>query len=888
LATTTSTEETTRPAAAPVHHHSIRRVRLDAWGSVADASRRLAELARSSQVGREDKAQFFDLLDQVAPLETYWANPGSARVQELRALVRSHDFTKLAEATQSIAQGVVQDASSTEQTRPSFEVLVVADSLSPDEALAAQLGRQRRRDDTFDYELVFVPSLEDALIAVAVNANVQAVLIRPSFEVRSRLRGQVDLSSIVDLLPTLDQSVDGMTAAERIEMLTDGIHALRPELDLYLVGHVALEAIASDAFQGFRRVFLRQDPVELHVSILRGVGERYQTPFFSALRKYSREPTGVFHALPISRGKSIVGSPWVTDMVEFYGMNIFMAETSSTSGGLDSLLDPVGPIKKAQELAARAFGSHRTYFVTNGTSTANKIVTQSIVTPSDIVLVDRDCHKSHHYALMLAGALTNYLDAYPLDEFSMYGAVPLASIKEQLLAYRRAGRLDEVKMLALTNCTFDGIVSDVERIMEECLAIKPDLVFLWDEAWFAFAAFHPTYRRRTAMDTAKRLRRHYRDPAYRDLFEAQQTELAGADDETWLRTRLIPDPDKVRLRVYATQSTHKTLTALRQGSMIHVFDDQFGYRNEEAFREAYMTHTSTSPNYQILASLDVGRRQVELEGFKLVQQQIESAKMLRRVISSHPLLRKRFRVLTGADLIPAEYRGLGEDGGEVADSTTLSPQSWENDEFVLDPSRVTICIAQTGVDGDTFKHEYLMRRHGIQVNKTSRNTVLFMTNIGTTNSSVAYLVEVLLKLAQEIDDEVDRMGPMDLRAHQRKVEAAQGRPSLPDFSSFHTRFRGDPGGDTPEGNLREAFFLAYDEHKCEYVSTDAAIARIDQGRDVVSATFVIPYPPGFPILVPGQTVSRDILDYVSALDTREIHGYAAGLGYRVFTEEALA
>ena len=81
----------------------------------------------------------------------------------------------------------------------------------------------------------------------------------------------------------------------------------------------------------------------------------------------------------------------------------------------------------------------------------------------------------------------------------MYGAVPLREIKRQLLAFRRAGKLDRVKMLLLTNCTFDGIVYDVGRVMEECLAIKPDLVFLWDEAWFAFASFHPIYRPRTAM-----------------------------------------------------------------------------------------------------------------------------------------------------------------------------------------------------------------------------------------------------------------------------------------------------------------------------------------------------------------------------------------------------
>jgi arginine decarboxylase len=93
--------------------------------------------------------------------------------------------------------------------------------------------------------------------------------------------------------------------------------------------------------------------------------------------------------------------------------------------------------------------------------------------------------------MMLAGAEVIYLEAYPLPAYSMYGAVPLREVKSRLLALKRAGKLDRVKMMSLTNCTFDGVVYDVERVMEECLAIKPDLVFLWDEAWFAFARFHP-------------------------------------------------------------------------------------------------------------------------------------------------------------------------------------------------------------------------------------------------------------------------------------------------------------------------------------------------------------------------------------------------------------
>src|SRR5262249_29324312 len=284
------------------------------------------------------------------------------------------------------------------------------------------------------------------------------------------------------------------------------------------------------------------------MAVMRGVEERYRTPFFTALKAYSRQPTGVFHALPISRGKSILQSSWIQDMVQFYGLNIFLAETSATSGGLDSLLDPVGPIKVAQEYAARAFGSKRTFFVTNGTSTANKIVVQALVKPDDIVLIDRNCHKSHHYGMVLAGAHVAYLDSYPLNGFSMYGAVPLSLIKRTLLAFRKAGKLDRVRMILLTNCTFDGVVYDVERVMEECLAIKPDLIFLWDEAWFAFARFHPTYRRRTGMGAAARMREKYRSATYLEAYDKFRQTFSEADwhdDEKVLSTRLMPDPQKV-------------------------------------------------------------------------------------------------------------------------------------------------------------------------------------------------------------------------------------------------------------------------------------------------------------------------------------------------------
>lgn len=125
-----------------------------------------------------------------------------------------------------------------------------------------------------------------------------------------------------------------------------------------------VEKTAGRTNTNFRRVFhAREGFLELHLSILQGVAARYQSPFFSALKQYSHRPTGVFHALPISQGKSIVNSHWIQDMVGFYGLDVFMAETSATCGGLDSLLEPTGPLREAQKLAARTFGARQTYFV---------------------------------------------------------------------------------------------------------------------------------------------------------------------------------------------------------------------------------------------------------------------------------------------------------------------------------------------------------------------------------------------------------------------------------------------------------------------------------------------------------------------------------------------
>ncbi|MEZ5463122.1 aminotransferase class I/II-fold pyridoxal phosphate-dependent enzyme [Dokdonella sp.] len=896
-------------------YYSASQLRNDRWTALKSLAVQLAgvktETQRSRLTGKVEA-----LLHWLDPIEAYWAFPGRRGLDQLQKMMTRHDYQDLARAVTRMVRAlqsgtyrrrlgdyfgdtdrdineeeeIVETQEQRTRSRPFFEILIV-DDLSPaqQDAQCVALRSQRRDDDRFVYEPVFVTSFEDALIGVLFNTNIQSVVVRHDFAFASENRMEI-LKRYLRRVG--DEELESIDPEDYGPELCRVIRKIRPELDVFLVTDRSVEEIAGRDLGGCARVFYNQeDFTELHLNILRGVNSRYNTPFFNALKEYSKQPTGVFHAMPISRGKSLIRSNWIRDMAEFYGMNIFLAETSATSGGLDSLLEPVGPIKRAQELAARAFGARQTFFATNGTSTCNKIVVQAIVRPGDIVLVDRDCHKSHHYGMVLAGANVVYLDSYPLSEYSMYGAVPLREIKHALLKLRQVGKLHRVRMLLLTNCTFDGIVYNVERVMEECLAIKPDLVFLWDEAWFAFARFSPTYRQRTAMNTAQVLRARFRDPLYAEQYASHLNEIEGLSDEQLLDTRLLPDPATARVRAYATQSTHKTLTSLRQGSMIHVHDQDFKGEVEQAFHEAYMTHTSTSPNYQIIASLDVGRRQVELEGFELVQKQIEAAMAMRKAIDSHPMLRKYFKVLSVKELIPSSHRESGiEAYWDQEKGWNDTWNAFANDEFALDASRVTLSVGHAGFDGDTFKNEVLMNKHGIQINKTSRNTVLFMTNIGTTRSSVAYLIEVLVRVAQDLDSQLEDASGMEVRAFERRVMSlTHDYPPLPDFSRFHDRFRTGRSEGTGEGDIRTAYFMAYDESNCDYfqIEDGSMEAAMDAGRELVSTAFIIPYPPGFPILVPGQVISKEILHFMRALDVKEIHGYRPDLGLRVFTDKAL-
>ena len=893
---------------------SAAEARVDRWRSLHRVTKALA--ASDASAIERMRSEVNALLEELRPLEELNGYPGPELMAQINEQLEAGDSAALARTVQRVSAALMSNSyrdnahawsedednesrmsdsilpptvGRGQSRRPYFEVLIVAaGERATWPELRETFRKLRRDDDVYIYEPVVVGSFEDAVLATLFNYNLQSIVAVDGFGFASKHASPVLREILTPHVPSdaADRGGDMSGSLARV------VRMLRPELDFFAVTDADVAKLAgADHSSLIRRVFYGvEEPMEIHLAILDGLKDRYETPFFDNLKKYAARPIGTFHALPVARGKSIFKSNWIRDMGEFYGTNLFLAESSATTGGLDSLLEPTGNIKVAQDKAARALGGDRAFFVTNGTSTSNKIIHQALLTPGDIVLIDRDCHKSHHYGIVLAGAQPLYIDAFPLTQYSMYGSLAIKPIKQALLQLKAEGKLDRAKMVVLTNCTFDGHIANVERTMLECLAIKPDLVFLWDEAWYGYARFSPFLRGRTAMGAAAKLKQMFRDPAYQQRYEKHQAEVAKLDVAKLVDKELLPDPRKARVRVYESDSVHKSMSALRQGSIIVVIDQDFP-KVEAAFKEAFFTHTSTSPNQQIIASLDLARRQMELEGFELVQRMIQLAIEIRHEINGHPLISKYFHAATPAEMIPEQYRPSGfQDYGAPGWTIAKTAKTLREDEFFLDPTRITVLCGAAGFDGSQFKG-ILASDYDIQINKTSRNSVLVQININNTRSDMAHLIKALADLSRSIEKRLADGSESERAAFGARVKSlVEDVPDLPNFSRFHDAFRDDPKSKTSEGHMRAAYYMAYDAASCEYIKlNDKQIdERLKSGPELVSSKFVIPYPPGFPIMVPGQVITAETIAFMRKLDVKEIHGFNASKGLELLKPDALA
>ncbi len=513
--------------------------------------------------------------------------------------------------------------------------------------------------------------------------------------------------------------------------------------------------------------FLKDEKVvdEIVRKIHAGIEEKNHAPFYDKLVRYARKAKDSWHTPGHASGNSVKHSPYAREFYEFFGENLFLSDVSVSVPELDSLLHPEGVIKESQELAARAFNSRYTFFSTNGTSTSNKILIQTLLKPGDAILLDRNCHKSVHYGVIIAGAEPLYLMPSVNDRYGIFGPVPKKRIIESMDDAIAKGK--KLKALILTNCTYDGLIYDIADIVEE--AHKRNIKVIVDEAWFGYAIFH------------------------REFYPSAMA--AGAD--------------------YSTQSTHKTMSAFSQASMIHVNDPDFE-DVEDLFQENFNMHSSTSPQYPMIASLDVATRQMVMEGYSLLQRVLELSDKLRESINSL----KKFRVLEKDDLINPELK---------------------DDNIRLDRTKITIDVSKSGMTSKQIEH-LLLSKHNIQIEKSTFNTITILLTIGATYSRVNRLYLALENIEKHSGNRVISSQDKILKDFQLTLSPIRFRP-------------------------RFAF----------YAENEEIPLRNAKGR--IAARMVTPYPPGIPLLVPGQLITKDIINTLTTYRDYgvEIHGMQGSL-----------
>ncbi|MFN6961105.1 MAG: Orn/Lys/Arg decarboxylase N-terminal domain-containing protein [Rhodocyclaceae bacterium] len=585
-------------------------------------------------------------------------------------------------------------------------------------------------------------------------------------------------------------------------------------------------------------------------------------PFFRALTHYAADGSYSWHCPGHSGGVAFLKSPVGQMFHQFFGENMLRADVCNAVEELGQLLDHTGPVAAAERNAARIFNADHLFFVTNGTSTSNKIVWHSTVAPGDVVIVDRNCHKSVLHAIIMTGAIPVFLMP-TRNNYGIIGPIPKSefeweNIQKKITAHPFAAQVQgKPRVLTITQSTYDGILYNVEEI-KQMLDGKIDTLH-FDEAWLPHAAFHEFYGDYHAI---------------------------GANR-----------PRCKESMVFSTQSTHKLLAGLSQASQILVQEAENHKLDRDVFNEAYLMHTSTSPQYAIIASCDVAAAMMEAPGgTALVEESISEAldfrRAMRKVASDY-----------GADWWFQVWgpKDLSEEGIEEREAWMLKPgERWHGfgnlaEGFnLLDPIKATVITPGLDVDGDfadwgipaAIVTKYLAE-HGVIVEKCGLYSFFIMFTIGITKGRWNTMVTEL----QQFKDDYDKNQPLwkvlpEFVAKYPRYE----RIGLKELcAQIHGVYKAnDVARLTTEMYLSDMVpamrpadaFAKMAHREIERVPIDALEGRI-------TAVLLTPYPPGIPLLIPGERFNATIVRYLKfarefnarfpGFET-DIHGLVKGNG----------
>ena len=596
------------------------------------------------------------------------------------------------------------------------------------------------------------------------------------------------------------------------------------------------------------------------IAAMRRYRDQITPPFTRALMEFAQVYEYSWHTPGHAGGTAFLKSPIGRAFFQYFGENLLRSDLSISVGELGSLLDHSGPIGESEKYAAHIFGAHRSYCVTNGSSTSNRVIFMACITSNDIALVDRNCHKSIEQALTMTGAIPTYM-VPSRNHLGLIGPIYperiapeaiQASIAENPLA---TAANHKPMHAIITNSTYDGLCYKSTRVLD-LLGQSVDRIH-FDEAWYGYARFHPIYQDRYGMNG---------DPA----------EHNGPT-------------------VFTTTSTHKLLAALSQASFIHVRDGRSPVEHER-FNESFMMHASTSPQYAIIASNEIAAAMMEGAGGRtLTTESIAEAvafrQALRRVHRQYSAKGEWFFNTWNADEVTDPATGKSMAFEDAPESLLITdPNAWvlhpgdkwhgfhnlEDGYCMLDPIKVSVVTPGIALDSTleatgipaTLVTAYLDHR-GIVAEKTTDFTILFLFSIGVTKGKWGTLANALLRFKEDYDSNVPLKDVLpDLVSSHSERYHGMGLRDLSDQmfrqmkDSKQTLLLSQAFSTLPEPVMKPSD--AYSRLVHNEVES-VAVNKMD-GRIV--AVGIVPYPPGIPMLMPGENAGPDdgpYLGYLRAL-----------------------
>jgi lysine decarboxylase/arginine decarboxylase len=580
--------------------------------------------------------------------------------------------------------------------------------------------------------------------------------------------------------------------------------------------------------------------------------------FFGMLVKYSEEYKYAWHTPGHMGGEGFLRSPAGVAFYKFFGENTLRSDLSISVPELGSLLDHEGVVGDAEKFSAHVFGADYTYYILNGTSNVNQVIWRSQLLPNDIAFVDRNCHKSLNYAMVITDAFPIYMIPRR-NKRGIIGPVRLSEFSPETIASKIKGnklipenlKKNLPKMSALTNSTYDGVCYNVVNIKKELERSVANLHF--DEAWYAYARFHPMYKNHFGM----------------------------SDDQ-----------NQNHPPIFCSHSTHKLLTAFSQASMLHIKNGSSVKINQDEFNESYMMHGSTSPQYSMIASLDVATKMMHDNGEIMFNDMIIEATQLRKKVISilNDLKEKNPNdwffgmwqpstvIINGKEHkfehVDAEILAATQSAWVMSkDNPWHGFEDMEDDYAMLDPIKLTFTtpgiddqgnMAEEGIPAGIVTN-YLINK-GIVCEKTDYYSFLLLNSLGTTKGKQGTLLAELFKFKELYDRNAPlcEVFPNLVKAYP---EAYQGVGLKTHCNDIHNYYKEHKLLDS----MQNAFQVIPDQvmrpadayHKV--VGKEVEYVELKDMMDRVPAVMIVPYPPGIPIIMGGEILNakaKPIYDYL--------------------------